>query len=136
MCLKKFLNWNNFFMDQIKSFVYKMVIRWFQTIHEYEKKGVLYAPGKAANAGGVATSGLEMSQNSIRLSWSREEVEEKLQHIMQKIHKQCIKHGKNSFKMYKQALVSSWGQVYFYFTFFIKNFLTLRLDFDWIFCQI
>ncbi|MFZ9388045.1 MAG: NADP-specific glutamate dehydrogenase [Chitinophagaceae bacterium] len=62
-------------------------IEWFQ------KKGVLYAPGKASNAGGVATSGLEMSQNSIRLYWSRDEVERKLQEIMQKIHEQCVKHG-------------------------------------------
>ena len=48
--------------------------------------GILYGPGKAANAGGVATSGLEMSQNSLRLSWSREEVDNKLQGIMQSVH--------------------------------------------------
>ncbi|MBC8436607.1 MAG: glutamate dehydrogenase, partial [Candidatus Omnitrophica bacterium] len=53
-----------------------------------------YGPGKAANAGGVATSGLEMSQNSQRLSWSREEVDERLHDIMVKIHESCLKYGK------------------------------------------
>jgi glutamate dehydrogenase (NADP+) len=61
--------------------------------HFIEKK-VLYAPGKASNAGGVATSGLEMSQNSLRLSWSREEVDERLHNIMKNIHAACIKYGK------------------------------------------
>jgi glutamate dehydrogenase (NADP+) len=56
---------------------------------------VLYAPGKAANAGGVAVSGLEMSQNSLRLSWTREEVDQRLQHIMQSIHEACVKYGKD-----------------------------------------
>jgi len=55
---------------------------------------ILYGPGKAANAGGVATSGLEMSQNSQRLSWSKEEVDERLSRIMIKIHESCIKYGK------------------------------------------
>ena len=55
---------------------------------------LLYAPGKAANAGGVATSGLEMSQNSLRLSWTREEVDEKLHNIMIAIHEQCVQYGK------------------------------------------
>ncbi|MEK7996389.1 MAG: glutamate dehydrogenase, partial [Planctomycetota bacterium] len=50
---------------------------------------ILYGPAKAANAGGVATSGLEMSQNSMRLSWTREEVDERLRNIMIAIHKQC-----------------------------------------------
>ncbi len=59
----------------------------------FEEKGVLYAPGKASNAGGVATSGLEMSQNSIRLSWTREEVDQKLNGIMKAIHEQCVKYG-------------------------------------------
>jgi glutamate dehydrogenase (NADP+) len=54
---------------------------------------LLYGPGKAANAGGVATSGLEMSQNSLRLSWSREEVDEKLHNIMINIHQQCLQYG-------------------------------------------
>jgi glutamate dehydrogenase (NADP+) len=52
-------------------------------------KGILYGPGKAANAGGVATSGLEMSQNSLRLSWTREEVDQRLHGIMKAIHTQC-----------------------------------------------
>ena len=56
----------------------------------YLDKGILYGPGKAANAGGVATSGLEMSQNSMRLPWTREEVDEKLHNIMIAIHKQCF----------------------------------------------
>jgi len=56
---------------------------------------ILYGPGKAANAGGVATSGLEMSQNSARISWSREEVDKKLQWIMSQIHNSCVKYGKD-----------------------------------------
>jgi len=60
----------------------------------FEAAGVLYAPGKASNAGGVATSGLEMSQNSMRLSWPREEVDERLKQIMKGIHDACVKHGK------------------------------------------
>ncbi len=55
---------------------------------------ILYGPGKAANAGGVATSGLEMSQNSMRMSWSREEVDQKLHNIMRNIHESCVKYGK------------------------------------------
>ncbi len=60
------------------------------------KNKVLFAPGKAANAGGVAVSGLEMSQNSMFSSWSREEVDQKLQNIMQDIHSQCIEYGKDN----------------------------------------
>ncbi|MBU1125549.1 MAG: NADP-specific glutamate dehydrogenase [Candidatus Omnitrophica bacterium] len=60
----------------------------------FQKAKILYAPGKAANAGGVATSGLEMSQNSMRLSWSREEVDKKLHEIMIAIHEQCVRYGK------------------------------------------
>ncbi len=56
----------------------------------------LFAPGKAVNAGGVATSGLEMSQNSLRLSWSPEEVDQKLHYIMSSIHEQCVKYGKQT----------------------------------------
>ena len=56
----------------------------------------LFAPGKAVNAGGVATSGLEMTQNSIRLSWSEKEVDEKLHYIMHSIHEQCVKYGKRA----------------------------------------
>ena len=60
----------------------------------FETAGVLYAPGKASNAGGVATSGLEMSQNAARLSWPAEEVDARLLQIMQNIHAACVKHGK------------------------------------------
>jgi len=65
-----------------------------EAIKVFLKAKILYGPGKAANAGGVATSGLEMSQNSQRLSWSRQEVEEKLHQIMIKIHESCAKYGK------------------------------------------
>jgi glutamate dehydrogenase (NADP+) len=63
-------------------------------VEVFQKAKILYAPGKASNAGGVATSGLEMSQNSQRMSWSREEVDEKLHQIMIKIHASCVKYGK------------------------------------------
>ena len=66
-----------------------------EAIHEFQKAKILFAPGKASNAGGVATSGLEMSQNSLRLSWSREEVDTKLKDIMEDIHDSCVKYGKN-----------------------------------------
>jgi len=59
-----------------------------------QNAGVAFAPGKASNAGGVATSGLEMSQNSLRLSWTRKEVDERLHNIMINIHAACVKHGK------------------------------------------
>jgi len=59
-------------------------------IKVYQDNNVLYGPAKAANAGGVATSGLEMSQNSMRLSWTREEVDEKLRWIMKSIHRSCL----------------------------------------------
>jgi glutamate dehydrogenase/leucine dehydrogenase len=60
----------------------------------FQKAGVLYGPGKAANAGGVAVSGLEMSQNSERISWAREEVDSRLRNIMIAIHSTCVKYGK------------------------------------------
>jgi glutamate dehydrogenase (NADP+) len=62
-------------------------------IHAFQKAKILYAPGKASNAGGVSVSGLEMTQNSIRLSWSREEVDAKLHDIMRAIHASCVKYG-------------------------------------------
>jgi len=62
----------------------------------FEAAGVLYAPGKASNAGGVATSGLEMSQNAMRLSWTRDEVDARLLQIMQGIHAACVKHGQRA----------------------------------------
>ena len=60
---------------------------------------ILFGPGKAANAGGVAVSGLEMSQNSMRISWTSEEVDDKLSYIMKSIHSQCVKYGKNGKKV-------------------------------------
>ena len=63
-------------------------------VEVFQKAKILYAPGKAANAGGVATSGLEMSQNSLRMSWSREEVDKRLFEIMQSIHSQCVEYGR------------------------------------------
>ena len=65
-----------------------------EAIKVFQEAKILYGPGKASNAGGVATSGLEMSQNSQRLSWTREEVDEKLYGIMVKIHETCVKYGK------------------------------------------
>ncbi|AJC20526.1 NADP-specific glutamate dehydrogenase [Pandoraea pulmonicola] len=62
----------------------------------FEGHGVLYAPGKASNAGGVATSGLEMSQNAMRISWPREEVDARLHDIMRSIHEVCLHHGRRA----------------------------------------
>jgi glutamate dehydrogenase (NADP+) len=64
-----------------------------EAIEIFQKNKILFAPGKAANAGGVATSGLEMTQNSMKLNWSRDEVDEKLHSIMVNIHEACVKHG-------------------------------------------
>lgn len=64
-----------------------------EAVEEFIKAKILYAPGKAANAGGVATSGLEMTQNSMRLAWTREEVDARLQQIMSNIHDACVKYG-------------------------------------------
>jgi len=66
-----------------------------EAIAVYTENKILYGLGKAANAGGVATSGLEMSQNSLRYSWSREEVDAKLHQIMKDIHETCVKWGKD-----------------------------------------
>jgi glutamate dehydrogenase/leucine dehydrogenase len=65
-----------------------------EAVEVFLKAGILYGPGKAANAGGVATSGLEMTQNSMRLPWSREEVDERLRIIMKNIHSTCVRYGK------------------------------------------
>jgi glutamate dehydrogenase (NADP+) len=65
-----------------------------EAIAVFQSNGILYAPGKASNAGGVAVSGLEMSQNSIRMYWTKEEVESRLRVIMQNIHQQCQQYGK------------------------------------------
>jgi glutamate dehydrogenase (NADP+) len=66
-----------------------------EAIHEFHEAKILFAPGKASNAGGVATSGLEMSQNSLRISWTREEVDGRLKDIMSDIHDSCIEYGKD-----------------------------------------
>ena len=65
-----------------------------EAAEKFVAAGQLFAPGKAVNAGGVATSGLEMTQNAIRLSWSEKEVDEKLHQIMHNIHEQCVKYGR------------------------------------------
>ena len=62
-------------------------------IKVFEESRVLYAPGKASNAGGVATSGLEMTQNAMRLAWDRDEVDSRLHGIMRSIHEACVRHG-------------------------------------------
>jgi glutamate dehydrogenase (NADP+) len=64
-----------------------------EAVKMFEAHNVLYAPGKASNAGGVATSGLEMSQNAMRISWTREEVDHRLQEIMRGIHQACVQYG-------------------------------------------
>ena len=64
-----------------------------EAVHQFLAAKILYAPGKAANAGGVSVSGLEMSQNSEKISWSAEDVDAKLQSIMKNIHEQCVKYG-------------------------------------------
>jgi glutamate dehydrogenase (NADP+) len=64
-----------------------------EAVEVFQKNGVMFSPGKASNAGGVATSGLEMSQNSLRMNWTREEVDERLLNIMKDIHSQCVKYG-------------------------------------------
>lgn len=65
-----------------------------EAIDIFQNNGILYSPGKASNAGGVATSGLEMSQNSLRYSWNSEIVDQKLKDIMKSIHDACVKYGK------------------------------------------
>ena len=66
-----------------------------EAISAFHKAKILFAPGKASNAGGVATSGLEMTQNSLRFNWTRDEVDVKLKEIMSNIHDSCIKYGKD-----------------------------------------
>ena len=67
-----------------------------KAIEVFTAQNVLFAPGKASNAGGVAVSGLEMAQNSLRYSWSREEVDQRLQYIMKDIHQSCVKYGEEN----------------------------------------
>ncbi len=64
-----------------------------EAIHFFQHNNILFAPGKAVNAGGVATSGLEMTQNAQHLNWTAKEVDERLHHIMLSIHEQCVAHG-------------------------------------------
>lgn len=64
-----------------------------EAIEVFHEGKILFSPGKASNAGGVATSGLEMSQNSLRLSWTAKEVDDKLHTIMNDIHDSCVKYG-------------------------------------------
>lgn len=71
----------------------------FEGIKTFESAGLMHAPSKAANAGGVAVSGLEMSQNALGLTWSREEIEERLKVIMRRIHEQCVEHGSENGKI-------------------------------------
>ena len=66
-----------------------------EAVEVFQENKILFGPGKAANAGGVAVSGLEMSQNAMRISWSREDVDQKLHGIMKSIHTACVDHGKN-----------------------------------------
>ena len=82
-------------------------------INVFIEAKILYGPGKAANAGGVATSGLEMSQNSLKLGWSREEVDEKLHNIMKSIHASCVKYGKegNNINYVKGANIAGFVKI-------------------------
>ena len=70
-----------------------------EAVDIFLQNSILFGPGKAANAGGVAVSGLEMSQNSMRINWSPEEVDNKLKDIMRSIHSQCVKYGKTDDKI-------------------------------------
>ena len=65
-------------------------------VNYFTRNKILFGPGKASNAGGVAVSGLEMSQNSLRINWSREEVDSRLKMIMKEIHQSCLKHGSDN----------------------------------------
>jgi glutamate dehydrogenase (NADP+) len=64
-----------------------------EAVSTFQEAGLLYAPGKASNAGGVSVSGLEMSQNAAHINWSSEKVDEKLHEIMKNIHASCVKYG-------------------------------------------
>ena len=70
-----------------------------EAIHFFKETNILFAPGKASNAGGVAVSGLEMAQNSLRYNWPREEVDSKLKNIMEDIHNSCLEYGLESNKI-------------------------------------
>ena len=66
-----------------------------EAIEKFQEKEILFASGKAANAGGVATSGLEMAQISMKINWSKADEDDRLHHIMTNIHENCVRHGKN-----------------------------------------
>lgn len=70
-----------------------------EAAYAFIEAGVLYAPGKASNAGGVAVSGLEMSQNAMRLCWTREDVDQRLHTIMHDIHEHCVYYGESKNKV-------------------------------------
>jgi glutamate dehydrogenase (NADP+) len=78
-----------------------------EAVHAFLDRKILFGPAKAANAGGVAVSGLEQSQNALRLSWSREEVDRRLRGIMEDIHQKCVSHadagGDTSFTDYRKG---------------------------------
>ncbi|MHB9029868.1 MAG: NADP-specific glutamate dehydrogenase, partial [Candidatus Latescibacterota bacterium] len=82
-------------------------------VNIFRDSRILHAPGKASNAGGVAVSGLEMSQNSMRLSWTREEVDARLRGIMQRIHEQCAAYGAdgNFINYFKGANIAGFKKV-------------------------
>ena len=84
-----------------------------EAINIFQSSNVLFGPGKAANAGGVAVSGLEMSQNSMRIKWERDEIDKKLFNIMQSIHSSCVHHGKqdNSIDYVKGANIAGFIKV-------------------------
>ncbi|HDM25197.1 MAG TPA: glutamate dehydrogenase, partial [Thermoplasmatales archaeon] len=84
-----------------------------EAIDVFIKNNVLFGPAKAANAGGVAVSGLEMSQNSLRLQWTSKEVDERLKGIMHHIHESCVKYGKegNSVNYVKGANLAGFVKV-------------------------
>jgi glutamate dehydrogenase (NADP+) len=69
-----------------------------EAIDAFQKNSVLFAPGKASNAGGVAVSGLEMSQNSMRYNWWKDEVDHKLREIMKNIHRSCVEYGAEKYR--------------------------------------
>tara|TARA_B110000444_G_scaffold261542_1_gene314943 strand:+ start:1589 stop:2929 length:1341 start_codon:yes stop_codon:yes gene_type:complete len=84
-----------------------------EAIHFLEENNILFAPGKASNAGGVAVSGLEMAQNSLRYNWSREEVDSRLKNIMEDIHSSCLEYGaeKNKINYVKGANIAGFVKV-------------------------
>ena len=84
-----------------------------EAIEALAKANIMFCPGKASNAGGVAVSGLEMTQNSIRLSWQRKELDERLKTIMHDIHKQCVEFGteKNRVDYVKGANIAGFVKV-------------------------